>query len=151
MAETLNKSNNKEQEAQKTLLICACSEGEERSVAAAKLFKEHGRNSKVLPGGLEGLESYLTGQDDSGKMERLLNRGVSGAFSIRGNSQNSEYDRLLKRDAIWLLFIDSAIEAKKFEKVIKELQYKYGLEAIILNSWDTDSVNNEVNKFLKNN
>lgn len=147
MTENLN-LNNKEHSPRKKLIICACSEGEERSVLAAQLFKKHGQNSKVLPGGLEGLESYLTGQDDPRKMERLLKRGVSSAFAIRGNNQDKEYERLLKRDATWLLFIGLDVEAKRFEKVVRKLRYSYDLDVTILNSWDKNSVTNSINKFL---
>jgi hypothetical protein len=149
MSETLNTSNNKEQTTNGKLLICACSEGEERSVFANKLFKEHGQNSKVLPGGLAGLTEYLTGKSDPGKMQRLINRGISDAFVIRGEDHSREYDRLLQKDATWLLFIGSGDEAKDFKELIKILKSNYGLEIIITNCWDKKSTAKRVEEFLE--
>ena len=151
MSENLNAFDNKEKKTNGKLLICACSEGEQRSVFASKLFKERGQNSKVLPGGLEGLTEYLTGKSDPGKMQRLIGRGISDAFAIRGEDHSREYDRLLQKDATWLLFIGSGDEAKNFKELIKILKSNYELEVIITNSWDKDSVAERVEEFLNKN
>ena len=152
MSETLDQNDNKEPEQiKKKRFICACSEGEERSVLAAQILKEVGYASKILPGGLEGLEEYLTGNETNStlKMERAFARGVTSAFALRGQNYNQAYDRILKRDGTWLLFIGREVEAKKFKKIIKILQSQYGKNVVILDSYNQQSVTEQINQFLE--
>lgn len=152
MSEVLNNQDSKET-LKKQSFICACSEGEERSVFAEKLLNKLGIISTyVLPSGLEGLTEYFNGEGNTDKIERMINRGISNAFiasSFRERQNRAEYKKLLRKNATWLLFLDKNSEAKYFRNTINEL-INLGLDVIILHSWDEESVTKEINKYLKN-
>jgi len=141
----------KETQPKKQSFICACSEGEERSVLASRLLKEAGYTSTILPGGLEGLEEYLTGDETAStlRMERAFARGVTSAFALRGKNYNRTYDSILRKADTWLLFIGAGIEAGKFKKLIKILKSQYDKNIVVLNSYNQQSVTEQINKFLE--
>jgi len=133
-------------------IVCACAEGEERSVLAQKLLREKGFTAKLLPGGLEVLQDYILGksEDMTKKMTRLLARGENNIRKLRVD-HNSEYNQLLRlKDAVWLIFIGRKIEVKKFNELITQLKNAYGIEIHIVESFDEKTVQSGIEKILTN-
>ena len=116
-------------------IICACAEGQERSVDAVEFLKEQGFRCELLPGGLESFEEYILGktESDDPRMGRLFARGASHASDIRVD-YNSKYNRLLKYDdALWLIFISKGAESHKLREILQKLKQAYGVEIKVLN------------------
>lgn len=134
-------------------IICACSEGLQRSVFAVDFLKKNGFKCKLLEGGLESFQEYLLGEVDlhDSKIERYSTRNVDDSKKIaelRAN-HDSLYNRLLKIDnAVWLIFITDGVEAKKFQRTMDKLRRLYGVEVILLESYNQESVEENIKKLL---
>jgi len=130
--------------------ICACAEGEERSVAAVEMLREKGFNCKLLPGGLETFEEYLLGEKSvhDPRIDRQFNRGNTSIKHFRSD-YNSKYNRILQmNNSTWLVFIGKNAENLKFKDVLETLEKLYGIEVKVLNSTDMKTVEENVKKIL---
>lgn len=138
----------------KRTIICVCSEGINRSVFAVDYLKSLDFNCRLLPGGLESFKPYLFGDTNlyDPKMERRFNRNPEERKSIGEyrTDYNSIYNNILGlKNALWLVFIGGKMELLHQRKTIQHLRKAYGLEVILLETIQPESVKNNIQKLLE--
>lgn len=132
-----------------TYIICACSEGKERSRSATTYLSQLGYyKSKLLPCGLIGLNNYILSNDTVADVaaESRIKRGEKPTLVFADCS--SEYNKLLHlRSVVWLAFIGPT-EWQNFRPLINRLSSHYRIDVHLRTSHHHQDVIDQINQLL---